>query len=285
MRSRTPEGAARPLRAADDRLAGRRRAARPAPGKVVVVDGPERRARRAAARGRRARGAARAQRDRRRRAAAAPRTSATATVLVLNGDVPLVTADGARRARRRARAPPAPRRRWPRWTLDDPAGYGRVVRDADGRVERVVETKAAGDATRRGARDPRGQRRRLRLRRRRAARRARAPDAPTTPRASSTCPTSLELLDATARRRGARRRRPDAAARRQRPRRPRPRARARPARASIEAHMRAGVTIVDPAIDAHRRRRRDRRRHRRSSRRRSCAARRRVGERCTDRAR
>ena len=28
--------------------------------------------------------------------------------------------------------------------LDDPAGYGRVVRDADGAVERVVETKVAG---------------------------------------------------------------------------------------------------------------------------------------------
>ena len=31
--------------------------------------------------------------------------------------------------------------------LDDPSGYGRVVRAADGTVERVVETKAAGDAT------------------------------------------------------------------------------------------------------------------------------------------
>ena len=31
--------------------------------------------------------------------------------------------------------------------LADPAGYGRVVRDADGNVERVVETKTAGDAT------------------------------------------------------------------------------------------------------------------------------------------
>ena len=31
--------------------------------------------------------------------------------------------------------------------LDDPAGYGRVIRGADGSVERVVETKAAGDAT------------------------------------------------------------------------------------------------------------------------------------------
>ena len=31
--------------------------------------------------------------------------------------------------------------------LDDPSGYGRVVRDDDGHVERVVETKVAGDAT------------------------------------------------------------------------------------------------------------------------------------------
>ena len=31
--------------------------------------------------------------------------------------------------------------------LDDPSGYGRVVRDAVGHVERVVETKAPGDAT------------------------------------------------------------------------------------------------------------------------------------------
>ena len=31
--------------------------------------------------------------------------------------------------------------------LDDPAGYGRIVRDRNGDVERVVETKAEGDAT------------------------------------------------------------------------------------------------------------------------------------------
>jgi bifunctional UDP-N-acetylglucosamine pyrophosphorylase/glucosamine-1-phosphate N-acetyltransferase len=31
--------------------------------------------------------------------------------------------------------------------LEDPAGYGRVVRGTDGSVERVVETKATGDAT------------------------------------------------------------------------------------------------------------------------------------------
>ena len=31
--------------------------------------------------------------------------------------------------------------------LDDPGSYGRVVRDADGEVERIVEAKADGDAT------------------------------------------------------------------------------------------------------------------------------------------
>ena len=31
--------------------------------------------------------------------------------------------------------------------LDDPTGYGRVVRDKHGNVEQVVETKAEGDAT------------------------------------------------------------------------------------------------------------------------------------------
>ena len=34
-----------------------------------------------------------------------------------------------------------------RTVLEDPSGYGRVVRDADGAVERVVETKSPGDAT------------------------------------------------------------------------------------------------------------------------------------------
>ena len=31
--------------------------------------------------------------------------------------------------------------------LEDPTGYGRVVRDADGSVDKVVETKEPGDAT------------------------------------------------------------------------------------------------------------------------------------------
>ncbi len=68
------------------------------------------------------------------------------TVVVLNGDVPLITAEAIEglahaHAERGAAATMAT------MVLDDPAGYGRVVRDAAGDVVRVVETKAAGDAT------------------------------------------------------------------------------------------------------------------------------------------
>jgi bifunctional UDP-N-acetylglucosamine pyrophosphorylase / glucosamine-1-phosphate N-acetyltransferase len=67
-------------------------------------------------------------------------------VLVLNGDVPLVTADLLRglldaHVTSRAQATLASTE------LDDPSGYGRVVRRSDGSVARVVETKVIGDAT------------------------------------------------------------------------------------------------------------------------------------------
>jgi bifunctional UDP-N-acetylglucosamine pyrophosphorylase/glucosamine-1-phosphate N-acetyltransferase len=67
-------------------------------------------------------------------------------VIVLSGDVPLIDSEfvaglaevldesGAAMVVTTAR-------------LDDPTGYGRIVRGADGSVERVVETKAGGDAT------------------------------------------------------------------------------------------------------------------------------------------
>jgi bifunctional UDP-N-acetylglucosamine pyrophosphorylase/glucosamine-1-phosphate N-acetyltransferase len=68
------------------------------------------------------------------------------TVVVLNGDVPLITPatiaglveahEGSGAAGTIATM-----------VLDDPAGYGRVVRAPDGTVEKVVETKAPGDAT------------------------------------------------------------------------------------------------------------------------------------------
>jgi bifunctional UDP-N-acetylglucosamine pyrophosphorylase / glucosamine-1-phosphate N-acetyltransferase len=68
------------------------------------------------------------------------------TVLVLNGDVPLVTAAAlhallASHASARAAATLAT------MTLEDPTGYGRVVRGPGGVVERIVETKHPGDAT------------------------------------------------------------------------------------------------------------------------------------------
>ena len=78
--------------------------------------------------------------------AAAGQIDPKATVIVLNGDNPLVTADSIRglaaaHARAGAAATIATA------VLDDPSGYGRVVRAPDGTVERVVETKAPGDAT------------------------------------------------------------------------------------------------------------------------------------------
>jgi len=67
-------------------------------------------------------------------------------VVILSGDVPLITpetitalTDAHRRAGAAATMVTA--------VLDDPAGYGRVVRAADGSVEGVVETKRPGDAT------------------------------------------------------------------------------------------------------------------------------------------
>ena len=71
---------------------------------------------------------------------------AGATVVVLHGDVPLVTADTiatlvAAHTEQGAAATMVT------MVLDDPTAYGRVVRDADGGVEGVVETKDPGEAT------------------------------------------------------------------------------------------------------------------------------------------
>jgi bifunctional UDP-N-acetylglucosamine pyrophosphorylase / glucosamine-1-phosphate N-acetyltransferase len=68
------------------------------------------------------------------------------TVIVLNGDHPLITADtlaGLAEAHARSGAAAT----LATAVLDDPSGYGRVVRAPDGTIERVVETKAPGDAT------------------------------------------------------------------------------------------------------------------------------------------
>ena len=70
---------------------------------------------------------------------ALPRIPRAATVLVLNGDVPLVRSASLRRLVRSARKGLAIMTS----DLSDPAGYGRVVRDAGGRIQRVVEHKDA----------------------------------------------------------------------------------------------------------------------------------------------
>jgi bifunctional UDP-N-acetylglucosamine pyrophosphorylase/glucosamine-1-phosphate N-acetyltransferase len=67
-------------------------------------------------------------------------------LIVLSGDVPLVSAEAIRDLARaheheRATATIATTR------LDDPSGYGRVVRDERGGVQRVVETKMQGDSS------------------------------------------------------------------------------------------------------------------------------------------
>jgi len=78
--------------------------------------------------------------------AAADQIDPDAPVIVINADVPLITAETLRsltedHERQGAAATMATA------VLDDPTGYGRVVRAPDGTVERVVETKAPGDAT------------------------------------------------------------------------------------------------------------------------------------------
>jgi bifunctional UDP-N-acetylglucosamine pyrophosphorylase/glucosamine-1-phosphate N-acetyltransferase len=67
-------------------------------------------------------------------------------VVVLSGDVPLVSA-AAIAELTAAHAQGAAAATMVTTVLDDPTGYGRVVRDADDAVERVVETKKEGDAS------------------------------------------------------------------------------------------------------------------------------------------
>lgn len=67
-------------------------------------------------------------------------------VVVLSGDVPLVTPEAIRgliEAHGQARAAAT----MVTTVLEDPTGYGRVLRDAAGAVARVVETKELGDST------------------------------------------------------------------------------------------------------------------------------------------
>jgi bifunctional UDP-N-acetylglucosamine pyrophosphorylase/glucosamine-1-phosphate N-acetyltransferase len=115
-------------------------------GRVVVVDSPQRRLEPVVADGvelavqQSPRGTADAVK------AAADAIGAGDTVLVLNADVPLVRPETLRalaEAHERSHSAAT----IATVVLEDPSGYGRVVRAPDGTVERVVETKADGDAT------------------------------------------------------------------------------------------------------------------------------------------
>ena len=78
--------------------------------------------------------------------AASDQFATAGTVLVLNGDAPLVEADTLRDLVSAHEASGAGAT-IVTMTLEDPSGYGRVVHGPDGSVEKVVETKADGDAS------------------------------------------------------------------------------------------------------------------------------------------
>jgi bifunctional UDP-N-acetylglucosamine pyrophosphorylase/glucosamine-1-phosphate N-acetyltransferase len=71
---------------------------------------------------------------------------AAAPVVVLSGDVPLVSAAAIGELIEAHNASGAAAT-MASTVLEDPSGYGRVVRDADGALQRVVETKGQGDST------------------------------------------------------------------------------------------------------------------------------------------
>jgi bifunctional UDP-N-acetylglucosamine pyrophosphorylase/glucosamine-1-phosphate N-acetyltransferase len=78
--------------------------------------------------------------------AAAEFIDADRPVIVLSGDVPLITSEAISELAE-AHAASQAAATMATMTLEDPTGYGRVVRDPDGDVARVVETKTPGDAS------------------------------------------------------------------------------------------------------------------------------------------
>ena len=116
-----------------------------------VVDSPERALQPVLPKGVGAGGAGAVERHRRGRAcwdvpAQAPSSTRTPPVVVLSGDVPLVSAEAIRQLTD-AHEQSGAAATMATTILDDPSGYGRVVRDGSGAVERVVETKEHGDST------------------------------------------------------------------------------------------------------------------------------------------
>jgi bifunctional UDP-N-acetylglucosamine pyrophosphorylase/glucosamine-1-phosphate N-acetyltransferase len=122
-------------------------------GRVVVVDSPERALQAVLPEGVELAvqpvadgtgGAVRAAIEQLDEGASAP--DAEAPVLVLSGDVPLLGAEQIG-ALAEAHAASGAAATVVTSVLEDPSGYGRVVRDDDGRVLRIVESKRPGDAS------------------------------------------------------------------------------------------------------------------------------------------
>jgi bifunctional UDP-N-acetylglucosamine pyrophosphorylase / glucosamine-1-phosphate N-acetyltransferase len=122
-------------------------------GRVVVVDSPERALQAVLPAGVELAvqpvadgtgGAVRAAIDQLDAGADAP--DAESPVLVLSGDVPLLAAEQIAALAEAHRASGAAATIVTS-VLEDPSGYGRVVRDGEGRVLRIVETKRPGDAS------------------------------------------------------------------------------------------------------------------------------------------
>jgi bifunctional UDP-N-acetylglucosamine pyrophosphorylase/glucosamine-1-phosphate N-acetyltransferase len=115
------------------------------PARVVVVDGPRR-----ALEGRLPEGVEVAVQDEPRGTGDAVRAAGghlgDGPVVVVPGDAPLVTSDVIARLVR-AHGETGASATLATMRLDSPDGYGRIVRDSGGAIDRVVETKTSGDAT------------------------------------------------------------------------------------------------------------------------------------------
>ena len=79
---------------------------------------------------------------------AVPQLQDDGTVVVLSGDVPLTQADTLRALVAASQAVPGGQLALLTVTMDDPTGYGRIVRDGAGHVQAIVEHKDATPAQR-----------------------------------------------------------------------------------------------------------------------------------------
>jgi bifunctional UDP-N-acetylglucosamine pyrophosphorylase/glucosamine-1-phosphate N-acetyltransferase len=125
-----------PVKAAQDAGAGR----------VIVVDNPERRLQDHLPEGVEVAIQAEPRGTGDAVAAAAALIDPASTVVVINGDVALLTAEAIQKLVEAHEAAGAAAT-MATMELDEPGTYGRVIRDTDGSVLRVAEAKTAGDAT------------------------------------------------------------------------------------------------------------------------------------------